>query len=220
MINWMKLGEYDEFNMNSIANETMIRLVDRLEGVIDRLMNSAAVEDTISQYINLKEKIESTANQKEEKIFTSRIIDSQMGKKLGVTDTGVENQKIEGTKYIQPKEDDVENYTLLNKLSCVKNLCQTFREVSIENMKTQRSAYVTGDRDYPMIWQHIDELAQPVYEALNVMNELIQDSQMDHENFGAHCSVAHNSLRPNILSLHIASFKSIIQSGVIGIMTS
>ena len=39
----------------------------------------------------MKEQIESTANQKEEKIFTSRIIDSQMGKKLGVTDTGVEN---------------------------------------------------------------------------------------------------------------------------------
>lgn len=39
----------------------------------------------------MKEQIEATANQKEEKIFTSRIIDSQMGKKLGVTDTGVEN---------------------------------------------------------------------------------------------------------------------------------
>ena len=87
----MKLGTYVEFNMNPIANESLIRKVDKLEGVIDRLMNKDAVQQTISQYINVKEQIESTANQKEEKIFTSRIIDSQMGKKLGVTDTGVEN---------------------------------------------------------------------------------------------------------------------------------
>ena len=87
----MKLGTYVEFNMNPIANETLIRKVDKLEGVIDRLMNQDAVQQTISQYINVKEQIESTANQKEEKIFTSRIIDSQMGKKLGVTNTGVEN---------------------------------------------------------------------------------------------------------------------------------
>ena len=87
----MKLGTYVEFNMNTIANETLIRKVDKLEGVIDRLMNQDAVQQTISQYINVKEQIEATANQKEEKIFTSRIIDSQMGKKLGVTDTGVEN---------------------------------------------------------------------------------------------------------------------------------
>ena len=77
--------------MNPIANETLIRKVDKLEGVIDRLMNQDAVQQTISQYINVKEQIEATANQKEEKIFTSRIIDSQMGKKLGVTNTGVEN---------------------------------------------------------------------------------------------------------------------------------
>ena len=77
--------------MNPIANESLIRKVDKLEGVIDRLMNQDAVQQTISQYINVKEQIEATANQKEEKIFTSRIIDSQMGKKLGVTNTGVEN---------------------------------------------------------------------------------------------------------------------------------
>ena len=87
----MKLGTYVEFNMNPIANETLIRKVDKLEGVIDRLMNQDAVQQTISQYINVKEQIEATANQKEERIFTSRIIDSQMGKKLGVTNTGVEN---------------------------------------------------------------------------------------------------------------------------------
>ena len=108
MVQWMKLGSYCEFDMRPIANETMIRLVDKLEAVIDRLMNKASVEETISKYINVKEQIAATAKQKEEKIFTSRIIDSQMGKKLGVTDTGVENQKIEGTTYIPPKEDKVE----------------------------------------------------------------------------------------------------------------
>ena len=87
----MKLGRDVEFNMSPIASEALIRMVDKLEGVIDRLMNQDAVQQTISQYINVKEQIESTANQKEEKIFTSRIIDSQMGKKLGVTNTGVEN---------------------------------------------------------------------------------------------------------------------------------
>lgn len=106
MIEWMKLGTYSEYcGVRAISNETLVRKVDRLEAVIDRLMNKASVEQTISQYINLKEQIEATAKQKEEKIFTSRIIDSQMGKKLGVTDTGVENQKIEGTTYIAPKED-------------------------------------------------------------------------------------------------------------------
>ena len=87
----MKLGTYVEFNMNPIANETLIRKVDKLEGVIDRLRNQDAVQQTISQYINVKEQIEATANQQEERIFTARIIDSQMGKKLGGTNTGVEN---------------------------------------------------------------------------------------------------------------------------------
>ena len=89
----------------------------------------------------MKEQIEATANQKEEKIFTSKIIDSQMGKKLGVTDTGVENQKIEGTKYIQPKPDMVEQYNLVGKLSCVKNLFKTFREKSLEAMKNSIRYY-------------------------------------------------------------------------------
>ena len=128
MVQWMKLGIYVEYcGVKSIANEASIRLVDKLEGVIDRLMNKVAVEETISKYINLKEQIEATAKQKEEKIFTSRIIDSQMGKKLGVTDTGVENQKVEGTTYIAPKEDAVEQFNLICKLSCVKNLFKTFR---------------------------------------------------------------------------------------------
>ena len=42
MVQWMKLGTYNEFDMNNISNETMIRKVDFLEGVIDRLMNSDA----------------------------------------------------------------------------------------------------------------------------------------------------------------------------------
>lgn len=62
MIQWMKLGTYNEFDMNNISNETMIRKVDFLEGVIDRLMNKTAVADTISNYVNLKEAIESTAD--------------------------------------------------------------------------------------------------------------------------------------------------------------
>lgn len=121
----------------------------------------------------MKEQIEATANQKEEKIFTSKIIDSQMGKKLGVTDTGVENQKIEGTKYIQPKPDMVEQYNLVGKLSCVKNLFKTFREKSLEAMKSCRCVSVSGPGPFPIIWRHIDELAAPVYGALGVLNELI-----------------------------------------------
>jgi hypothetical protein len=173
MIEWMKLGSYKEFDMKPIANETMVRLVDKLEGVIDRLMNKAAVEQTISQYINLKEQIEATAKQKEEKIFTSKIIDSQMGKKLGVTDTGIENHKIEGTTYIPPKEDAVEQFNLVCKLSCVKSLFKTFREKSISAMKQPRCISVSGPGPFPNIWTKIDDLANPVYGALDVMNDLI-----------------------------------------------
>lgn len=173
MVEWMKLGSYKKFNMNPIANETMVRLVDKLEAVIDRLMNKAAVDQTISKYLNLKEQIEATADQKKEKIFTSRIIDSQMGKKLGVTDTGVENQKIEGTKYIAPKEDDVEQFNLVCKLSCVKNLFKTFREKSLASMKSCRCVSPAGPGPFPQIWTQIDELACKVYGALDVLNELI-----------------------------------------------
>ena len=148
MIQWMKLGTYNEFDMNSISNETMIRKVDFLEGVIDRLMNKAAVADTISNYVNLKEAIESTADQNKEKIFTSRVIDSQMGKKLGVTDTGVENEKVEGTKYIAPKEDAVEDYTLSCKLSSVKSLFKEFREKAMETMKQCRKVSSSGSGTY------------------------------------------------------------------------
>ena len=43
MIQWMKIGKYEEFDMRPIAIETMIRKVDLLEGLIDRLMNKSAV---------------------------------------------------------------------------------------------------------------------------------------------------------------------------------
>ena len=220
MVQWMKLGTYNEFNMRPIANETMIRKVDRLEAVIDRLMNASAVSETISKYINLKEQIESTAKQKEEKIFTSRVIDSQMGKKLGVTDTGVENQKIEGTTYIAPKEDAVEQYNLMCKLSCVKNLFKTFREKSIETMKQCRGVSPAGPGPFPTIWCKIDELAAPVYGALDVMNELIEDRKGDHENPGWHCSITHTRLCPMKLKLHITAFKCVIRQGVIDVMTN
>lgn len=87
----MKLGSYCEFNMRPIAIETMVRKVDLLEGLIDRLMNKSTVAKTISKFMNVKEVIEQDSDQKKEKIFTSNIIDSQMGKGLGVTDTGTEN---------------------------------------------------------------------------------------------------------------------------------
>ena len=124
MVQWMKLGKYVEFDMRPCANETMIRKVDLLEAVIDRLMNKDAVSSTISKFLNVKETIEQDADQNKEKIFTQKIIDSQMGKKLGVTDTGVENHMIEGTKYIPPKEDAVEKFNLQLKLSQVKQVFQ------------------------------------------------------------------------------------------------
>ena len=96
-----------------------------------------------------------------------------MGKKLGVTDTGIENQKPEGTVYKAPKEDDVERYNLVCKLSCVKNLFKTFREKSLETMKKSRCVAPSGPGPFPTIWTNIDVLAAPVYAALDVMNELI-----------------------------------------------
>lgn len=71
-----------------------------------------------------------------------------MGKKLGVTDTGVENQKVEGTTYIAPKEDAVEDYTLSCKLSCVKSLFKEFREKAMETMKQCRKVSSSGSGPY------------------------------------------------------------------------
>lgn len=61
-----------------------------------------------------------------------------MGKKLGVTDTGVENHKVEGTTYVAPKEDNVESFNLVCKLSCVKKLFKELREKSLDAMKSCR----------------------------------------------------------------------------------
>ena len=220
MVEWMKLGSYNQFNMNPIANETSIQLVDKLEAVIDRLMNKAAVDETISKYLNVKEEIEATADQKKEKIFTSKVIDSQMGKKLGVTDTGIENQKPEGTTYVAPKEDAVEQFNLVDKLSCVKSLFKTFREKSMVAMKSCRCVSSSGPGPYPQIWTNIDVLAAKVYGALDVMNELVEDQLGDHENPGWHCSITHTRMCPKKLKKHITAFKCVIQKGVIDVMTN
>ena len=220
MVQWMKLGSYCEFNMRPVANETMIRKVDMLEGLIDRLMNKDAVKKTIQKFLNVKEQIEKEADQTKEKIFTSNIIDSQMGKGLGVTDTGVENQKIEGTTYIAPKEDSVEDINLVCKMSCVKKLFQTLRETSLETMKSCRCTCAAGPGPYPTIWCHIDELAEPVYGALGHMNNLVQDVKGDHENPNWHCSVTHAPMCPKKLKKRITAFKCVIEQGVIDVMVN
>ena len=61
----------------------------------------------------LKENLEQSTDQTKDRVFTSKIIDSTMGKKLGVSDTGIENHKIEGTTYIPPKENAVEDIVLV-----------------------------------------------------------------------------------------------------------
>lgn len=220
MVQWMKLGTYQEFNMRPIAIETMIRKVALLEGVIDRLISKASVQDAISKFIGLKEKLEKKADQKSDSVFTSKVIDSQMGKKLGVTDTGVENQKIEGTTYIAPKEDDVEDVNLVCKMSCVKKLFQQLREKSLDAMKSCRGVASAGPGPYPQIWTNIDVLAKPLYTDLDVMNELIEDKYRDHESPGAHCSVTHARLCPTELKKRITSFKCIIEQGVIDVMVN
>ena len=220
MVQWMKMGTYQEFDMRPIAIETMIRKIDLLEAVIDRLISKSTVSKVISDFVGLKEKLEKKADQTKDKTFTSKIIDSQMGKKLGVTDTGIENQKIEGTTYIPPKEDDVESVNLVNKLSCVKKLFQQLREKSLGAMKTSRCIGSAGPGPYPDIWNNIDVLATPVYTDLDIMNELIEDKYGDFESPGKHCNITHAKLDPEELKKRIASFKSIIQQGVIDVMTN
>ena len=220
MVQWMKLGTYCEFNMRPIANETMVRKVDMLEGLIDRMMNKEAVKKTIEKYINMKETIEREADKDKEKIFTSSVIDSQMGSGLGVTSTGVENQNIEGTVYKAPKEDSVEDINLVCKMSCVKKLFQTLREASIKTMKSPRCVAGGGGGGYPAIWTTIDELANNVYTALDIMNQLIQDDEGDHENPDWHCSITHAPLCPKKLKLRITAFKSVIERGVIDVMVN
>ena len=94
MISWMKTGQYQEWlGLKEVVDETMIRKIDLLEATIDRLMNEDSVGGTISQFVGVKESLQKGADQKKDGTFTSKVIDSQMGKKLGVTDTGVDNSK-------------------------------------------------------------------------------------------------------------------------------
>ena len=72
----MKTGTYVDPIMQPTAIETMIAKVDMLEGVIDRMIDSSTVADTISKHVNLKEVIEQDSDQKKERIFTSKVIDS------------------------------------------------------------------------------------------------------------------------------------------------
>ena len=220
MIQWMKLGSYCEFDMRDIAIETMIRKVNKLEGIIDRLMSGTTVAQTISKFMNVKEVIEQEADQKKEKIFTSKIIDSQMGKGLGVTDTGIENHKTEGTTFNPPKEDAVEDYKLVCKLSCVKKMFKTLRENSLDAMETSRCVCSAGPGPYPDIWCNIDTLAKPLYTDLNIMNELIEDKYEDYENPSKHCAITHAKLCPDELKKRISSFKCIIEDGVIDVMVN
>ena len=220
MIQWMKMGSYCEFNMKPIANERMIRKLDLLESVIDRLVSKSTVGKVISSFVGLKEKLEKKADQKKDKVFTSKVIDSQMGKKLGVTDTGVENQKIEGTTHIAPKEDDVENVVLVNKISCVKKLFRQMRDQALDTLEASRCTTSSGPGPYPDIWGNIDVLATPLYRDLDIMNELIEDKYNDFETPGKHCNVTHAKLCPSELKKRITSFKCIIQQGVIDVMTN
>ena len=58
MVRWMCIGEYRKFDMRDIAIETMIKKVDMLEGVVDRLISAESVATAISNYVNLKEVLE------------------------------------------------------------------------------------------------------------------------------------------------------------------
>ena len=142
-----------------------------------------------------------------------------MGKKLGVTATGLTTEKT-ASVYVAPKEDQVEDINLVCKLSCVKKLFQQLRDKSMETMKSGRCVSPAGPGPFYQIWTKIDDLAKPVYNDLNILNELIEDKYGDFENPGKHCSVTHEPLDPAELGEKICSFKSIIQQGVIDVMTN
>ena len=211
MMEWMKLGTYEEFNMRPIANETIIRKIDLLEAVIDRLVNAEAVQNAISKYMNLKEELEQDTNQKKDRVFTPKVIDSQMGKKLGVTDTGTTNEKVENTRFIEIKYDETEYTFLFEQMSEVKAVFQSLREQALDSMKESRKVNNQSSSDYPNIWTQIDTLATPVYDDLCIMNELIEDMYNDHETPGKHCSVTHEKLCPTKLQNRITAFRCIIQ---------
>lgn len=85
-------------------------------------MNSGAVSSAISKFVGLKEKLEQKADQDKDRVFTAKVIDSQMGKALGTTNTGTTNEKVDGTKFIEPKEDAVEEIRLTLYKSPVKEM--------------------------------------------------------------------------------------------------
>ena len=114
----------------------------------------------------------------------------------------------------------MEQFNLICKLSCVKNLFKTFREKSLDAMKQCRCVAPSGPGPFPLIWCNIDILAAKVYCALGVLNELITDGKHDHENPGWHCSVTHAPLCPKKLRKHITAFKCVIREGVIDVMTN
>lgn len=196
MVQWMKLGSYSEFDMRPVAIETMMRKVDMLEGVIDRMMSPDTISDTISNYVNLKEIIEQDSDQSKQRIFTSGVIDSQMAQSLGVVDTGIENHKVEGTVATPPDPDDVEKVNFSEKLSCVKKLFQQIRDEANKTLQQSRCSSACGSSSYPQIWSNIDTLAEPLYTDLDILNELIEDTYSDYENPGKHCSVTHAPLLP------------------------
>lgn len=246
MISWMKTGTYEEWAVQDVSTETMIRKADLLEEKIDRLENEGAVSKTVSQYVNLKETLEQSAKQAADGVFTSKVIDSQMGKKLGVVDTGIENymtnlkvekevydkekddivykgdmfETKEGTKYAEPKADEVESVKIGPMLSPVKTLFKELRKNSIEQLKKRRQLNEADADQYPEIWKNIDKLAEPVYKNLGIMNELVEDIWNDSESPGKHCSVTHEKLCPDQLKTKITALKCVIQEGVVDVMTN
>lgn len=173
MVSWMKLGKYKEFDMRPIANGVSIRRVDLMEERIDRLVNSGAVQKAISKYISLKEELEKTAKQEKDRAFTAKVIDSQMGTALGTTNTGTTNEKTDGTKFIEPKEDEVEKFRMMVVNSPVLTMFQELREKALEKLKAEKEVENTDADEYPNIWKNIDVLAKPVYNDLCILNELI-----------------------------------------------
>ena len=141
-----------------------------------------------------------------------------MGEKLGVVNTGVENRKSEGTVYVAPRQDEVEDFRLVNKLSNVKKLFQELRYKSIAALKKGKPAQAGGGGPWTQIWTRIDDLAKPLYRDMDILNELVEDKYNDFENPGKHCSVTHAKLDPDELRQRIASFKCVIEDGVIDVM--
>lgn len=114
-------------------------------------------------------------------MFTSKVIDTTMGEKLGVTKTGTENHKIEGTVTRPPKPDDVETINLVCKMGCVKKLFKQLREQSLETLNRCRCVSSSGPGPFPLIWTNIDVLAAKVYGDLSFLNSLIENQRGDSE---------------------------------------